>query len=356
MIAALQAGWHWWAGEIAALLPTGVRNALTSGVSIVAIDLEADAVVLRHFADGAVTEMARLPREDFDAAHLRAALSSRLSGPRLLRDAFALRLPDTAALRRNLSLPLAARSNIASLLDIELERQSPLDRSEIYHDYRILKVDRGAGRFDIVWRIVRRTSVAPALDICRKAGIDLAIVAFIGDETPPDGGNFPVDSRATLLLRARQWLARGLLLLILVLIVAITAGAYARNQSAIDAFTAHAEQTRLAARSAMHLQHDIDAARTRAAHLLRERQGLTVTHILAETTRLLPNGSWLTDFAYRDDEVRIKGTSNSASSLIAIFDASPLFAAAEFRAPLTQGQGAEQEQFDLAFKLRKGAR
>ena len=355
-LTAAQTGWQRWRGEIAALIPVGLRNALTSGGAVVAIDLEDDAVILRRFADGEVAEIAHLPSAAFDAAHLRAALSPYLVRPWFLRDSFALRLPDATALQRNLSLPLAARRNIASLLDIELERQSPVDRDEIYHDYRILGTDRAAGRIDIVWRMVRRRSVAPALEICRQAGVDLAVIAFTGDEAPSDGGNFPVAPRAALLLRLRHWLVRGLLLLILALLIAITAGAYARNQQALDDFSARVDQARIAARASLRLQHELDAARQRTALLLREKQGLTVTRLLAETTRLLPSGSWITGFSYQDGEVRLQGFSNAASSLIALFDASPLFASAEFRAPLTQGQSPGQEQFDLALKIRKGAR
>jgi general secretion pathway protein L len=353
---AAQTGWQRWRAEIAALIPAGLRDRLTSGGAVVAIDLEDNAVILRRFADGDVTEIARLPSAAFDAAHLRAALSPYLARPWFLRDSFALRLPDASALKRNLSLPLAARRNIASLLDIELERQSPVDQGEIYHDYRIARTDRPAGRIDIVWRMVRRKSVTPALEICRQAGIDLAVIAFTGDAAPSNGGNFPVEPRAALLLRLRHWLVRGLLLLILALLIAVAAGVYTRNQQALDDFSLRVDQARIAARASLQLQHEIDAARQRTALLLREKQGLSVTRLLAETTRLLPAGSWITGFSYQDGEVRLQGYSNAASSLIALFDASPLFTSAEFRAPLVQGQSPGQEQFDLALKIRKGAR
>jgi len=355
-LSALDTGWRRWTGELAARTPPGLRGWLTSGVAIIAIDLEDGAVVLRRFADGEESHIARLSPERFDAANLHAALAPYLSRPRYLRESFALRLPDAAALRRNLALPLAARRDIASLLDIELERQSPLDRGEIYHDYRILGTDRQTGRLDVAWRIVRRKSVDPALAICKQAGVDLAVVAFISDETPPDGGNFPVDAGASRLLRLRRWMMRGLLLLILALVIAVTAGIYSRNDAAAVAFRDRVEAARIAALPSMRLAHDIAAIRQRAALLLQERQRLTVTRLLAETTRLLPDGAWLTDFSYRDGEVRVQGYSNAAPSLIALFDASPLFTGAEFRAPLTQAQNGGQEQFDLAVKLRKSAR
>ncbi len=137
---------------------------------------------------------------------------------------------------------------------------------------------------------------------------------------------------------------------------AILAGAYARDQDATAAFAQTVEAARIAARPSLVLEHDIAVVRARAARLLAEKRKPSVSRILAETTRLLPNGSWLTDFGYRGGEVHIKGYSNAASSLLARIDGSPLFSGAELRAPLTQAQMPGQEQFDLAFRLRGGAR
>ncbi len=354
--AVLRAGWQWWRGEMAALVPESLRRRLAAGPAIVAIDLEGDWVVLRRFADGGGEEIGRLPRAGFNAKTLRAALESRLSTWRPLRDAFALRLPAAPVLKRTLSLPFAARGNIGSLLDIELERQSPVDRSEIYHDYRIVRTDRQAGRIDVVWRIVRRRNVDPVLAVCREAGIGLAVIAFTGDETPPEGGNFPVDARASLFLRLRRRLVPALAVLVVVLSLATVWGAYGRNQEALDDLALRVEGARAEAQTSARLEHAIATARKRSALLLREKRGASVTQMLAETTRLLPDGTWLTGFAYRNGEVRIQGVSNAAPSLIALFDKSPLFTAAEFRAPLTQAQNQAQERFDLAFKLRKGGR
>jgi general secretion pathway protein L len=353
--AALQAGWHRLREALAALVPAAVRERLTRGGAVVAIDLDGETVRITRFADGAAFPVATLARAGFNAGTLRAALGSYLAKPRLLRDSFALRLPDGVALKRNLSLPLAARHAIGSLLDLELDRQSPIDSSQIYHDYRILRVDRQAGRLDLAWRIVRRRTVDPAIEVCREAGIDLAVIAFVSDETPPDGGTFPVDSRAARLLGARRWILRGLILLILVLLLAVTAGAYARNQQALDDLATRVDQARVEARASLQLEHEIAALRARSQRLAEEKRQPSVTRMLAQTTRLLPTGTWLTGFAYSRGEVRLQGYSSAAPSLIGLFDASPLFTAAEFRAPLVQAQGPGLEQFDLALKVRGSA-
>ncbi len=346
-----QAGWRWWRDEILALLPDGLRRALAPTDTVIAIDLQSDTVNVRRFADGAVSEIAQLPRVDFDAANLRGVLAPYLAKPWFLRDGFALRLPDAMALWRTLALPLAARRNIAGVLDLELERQSPLDRDAVYHDHRIVRIDWQAGLVEVVWRIARRKPVDAALEICRQAGVAPAVVAFVGDAAPPDGGTFPIAAREAALLRLRRWLTPGLAILVAILLVAVLAGAYARNQQAADLLARRVDQARSAAQITLHLQRAIAGAGRRAEFLVRRKQGPMVAGVLAETTRVLPQGSWLTELECRDGEVRIKGLSGSAASLIALFDASPLFGDAQFRAPLMQAQGG-LDQFDLSFRLR----
>lgn len=355
-LASLRAAWFWWRNELRALLPDSWRAFFASGVSIVAIDVEDQVVALTRLSAGRVARIANMPRAEIDPQTLRAALSSTLARPWYLRDIFALRLPESVALRRDLSLPIGARRNIATLLDMELERQSPLDRAEVYHAYRVVSVDRASQRIEVEWYILKKANVEPALAVCRGAGIDLSIISVVGDDLPPDGGNLPVSPRAVLLLKFRRRLVAGLLALAVLLVAGVTVGAYLRNQEAVDAFAVGVDAERVAAQTSLALQHRIETAVQREARLSDERRQHSVTQLLAETTRLLPEGSWLTEFGYRDNEVHIHGYSNAASSLIARFDASPLFSAAEFRAPLVQAQAPGQEEFDIAFKVREGAR
>ncbi len=356
LLAALRNTVGWCGEQIALALPPGLHNVLESGLSVVAIDFEENDVVLRRFAHGESAEIRRLPRAQFDARALSAALAPVQAGARLLGDSFALRLPASFALTRRLSLPLGARRNIGNLLDFELDRQSPLDKSEVYHDYRVLNVDRAADRMDVEWRIVRRSSVLPAAEICRKAGVDLAVIAFVGDSEPSDGGNLPVDQAAARSLRLKRHLVSGLLAAILVLSLIVTGGFYWRNEQAAADLFAQVDRARLAARESLQLEHDIAAMQRHARQLREEKLRPTASRVIAEVTRILPDGTWVTEFSFRNGEVQVHGYSNAASSLIGLFDASPLFAGAEFRAPLTQATSPGLQQFDLAAKIRDGAR
>lgn len=350
----LLAGWRWWLGEILAMVPENFHKALASGDCVIAMDVDDREVVIRRFDDDGAREIARMPRAQFDAAALRRAVEPYLAEPWMLRDFFVLRVPDALALNRTLRLPGKGR-NLDDILRHELDRQSPIDRSQVYYDFRVLKRDRQANQIEVFLRIARRDAIDAACAVCRAAGIELAAIGFMADETPADGGIFPVDPNASLWLRVRRRLVPGLAVLVAVLAIGALTGAYLRNQAAADALADRVEQVRGQAQIIEHLHRGIDGALGRSAFLARQKQNLMLVRLLSEVTRVLPNGSWIFDFECRDGEIRISGFSDSASSLIALFDASPLFGDAQFRAPLMQGSNAGQERFDMSFKIRKGA-
>ncbi|HXL98285.1 MAG TPA: PilN domain-containing protein [Rhizomicrobium sp.] len=347
-----QAGWRWWTAELAAMMPEHWRKALASNDPVIAIDVGDGDVVVRRFAADGAREIAHIPRAQFDAATLRRAVEPFLAQNWMLRDFFVLRIPDALALGRTLSLPGKGR-NLDHILRHELDRQSPIDRDHVYYDFRVLQ--RQTNQVDVFMRITRRDAVDSALAVCRAAGVELAAIAFAGDTQPADGGIFPVDPRASLLMRIRRRLVPGLAALVTVLAIGALVGGYLRNQAAADDLADRVDQARGRAQVIERLHHGIEGALNRSAFLARQKQNLMLVRVLSEVTRVLPNGSWIFDFEYRGGEVRISGFSDSASSLIALFDASPLFTDAQFRAPLMQGSTAGQERFDMSFKIRKGA-
>ncbi|HEY1707119.1 MAG TPA: PilN domain-containing protein [Rhizomicrobium sp.] len=352
--ALVHAGWQWWREQILAEVPDGIRSVLIPDDPVIAIELRDDAVVIRRIDGGRSSEIAELPRTPLDAAALHDTLAPFLARPWFLRESFALHFPETFALWKTVSLPLAARRNVHDVLDLEIDRQSPLGRDEVYFDYTVIRTDWQTALIEVRWRIARRKAVDETVEICRKAGISLAGIGFAGDEAPADGTTFPIEPRASALLRLRRWLTPGLAMLVVLLAIAVTADAYSRNRQAADMLASTVEQTRVQARGSAQLQRRIADARQQAIFLVRQKQNVMITRLLAEVTRILPKGSWLTELQYRDGEVRVVGLSNSAASLIAAFDASPLFSDAQFRAPLVQSQDGA-DQFDLSFKLRQRA-
>ena len=349
----LGSAWRWWTGELATCVPTGLRRLFADNNPVVAIDLGEGEVMLRRFADGGETTLARIPRSGFNAETLKQALASQLSGPKLLRDVFALRIPDDMALERHLQIPASAQRKLAAVLGYEIERQSPVDEKDVYYDYHAQR--SGAKELDVTLRIVRRAPVDEAVAMCRAAGIELAAVAFTSDAAPAEGGTFPIDAPAKRLMTMRRRLVPALLALIALLLIGVLAGYYLRNEAAAEELSGRVAIAQSQSSGIVALRREIEGTRARATLLAQRKHGEMLIGLIAEVTRVLPSQSWLTELQVRDGEVRVQGYSNAAASLISLFDASPLFTDAQFRAPLMQGSAPGQERFDLSFKL-KGAR
>jgi len=267
---------------------------------------------------------------------------------RLLREPFVLRIASENVLERSLQLPPAARGSLAAILGLELERQSPIAPENVYYDYFC---GQNANRLDVTMRIVRRETVDRPLATCRAAGLEIARVVFAGAAS--EGGNLPADARAAALLALRRRLVPALAALTVAFALGLVTAVYIRGEAINQQLRTEVAAARREARTVLELHRAIDAAGQRSVFLARMKQRPMMLALIAETTRLVPEGSWLSELQVRDNEVRITGYSRSASSLIGLIDRSPMFTNAQFRSPLLQS--GEVERFEISFELRKGA-
>ena len=72
--------------------------------------------------------------------------------------------------------------------------------------------------------------------------------------------------------------------------------------------------------------------------------------ILRELTGLIPDSAYLSEYSFRERTVEITGLAPSASQLLPVLEASPLFAGVEFSAPIV-AQGAGLERFRIRLRL-----
>ena len=85
------------------------------------------------------------------------------------------------------------------------------------------------------------------------------------------------------------------------------------------------------------------------ANLKRDR--LKITGLIDTMTQLLPDDTWLYQMRIRDDKLEMAGFAPNSSALIGIFEASPAFTEARFRAPVTQDRRLEMDRFSIQVRL-----
>jgi len=77
--------------------------------------------------------------------------------------------------------------------------------------------------------------------------------------------------------------------------------------------------------------------------------------LLAQLTKLLPDGTWLQQLQINEDTVEIYGSSNRAADLVPPLENSPYFTQVEFTSPITR-DNQNKEIFGIRMRLKQAAR
>jgi general secretion pathway protein L len=262
-----------------------------------------------------------------------------------------LRIPGEDVLRPSLKLPNARASALDGALRYELENLTPLDPGELYFDYAMTGRDRASNSVELALRIIRKDIVDEAAALCRSAGLSVAAIGFDGDARETKRGTFPLDRGAYL---RRLWRRHGnaaLAGLAAVFIALLLLAAYARGSAEIDALNDQVADEGQQAARVERIAHEISTTRREFATLAREKHDPLVVAVIAELTRILPDGTWLTEIEIDGNKVRIQGNSSSASDLIGRFDSSGSFANAQFDSPVVQDSALHADHFSMAFDV-----
>lgn len=344
-----------WKSELVRFAREVLANPLARGSEFVVLQFAAEQVRAKLLSGERARELgATSGNAESAPAEISSLLAASDSVPRGTTD-IVLELPDEEVLRRRFELPAASRSTLARAVPFELERLSPIEADRLYHDHLILDAGKSKRNAVLELRIVKRSTVDSAAAIARAAGLRVGAVRFAGDPREASWRSFPVDRAAWLRLKWRQWNVLGLALVAIVLAFAVVFAAYWRGAAAADALAAEVDMASNRAAVIHHLRHEISDVRAQIEFPLAQKRGPLLLTVLQEVTRVLPDGTWLTEFQLDGGKVHIQGFSKSASDVVADIDRSPMFANAQFMAPLQSAQNGT-ERFDLSFDVKGGHR
>jgi len=336
----------WWRQQLLELLPGGLARAIARRSDATILDLDRESVKLSVRRDGAIALMRQAKADEHGFRELSQALSTVEDLP----PSIILRLPPASVLHKSVSLPLAAKRNLKTVLGFEMDRETPFAREEVYWDFAVSREDKSAGRLHVDLFIVPRAAADPVVDNVRAAGIAI------------DGIEIGEGARGGALIRlapARrwQWLTADRPLL------ALTAGTAAlfllailtpfiRQEIALSATDSAIEALSRQAETAGNLRQAIDQSSGTAGVIGRERARTgNLLGTLAAVTKLLPDDSHLTALTLRDGHVTITGVSSSAAHLIDLFAKSTAFRDPTFESPVVQSDKGHLETFTISATL-----
>jgi general secretion pathway protein L len=339
------AAWNWWLGELAALVPAGMRRRLGGlrGRHVLLIDGSGGELV---YETGARRERLR---------RIETAVARRPDGRRERRGPqTVLRLPAEQGLRATLTLPIAAAANLRQVVGFEIERQTPFKPSDIYFTHRIVARNPKLKSLSVELSVAPRGIVEAALQLARAHGLDVTSVelAASGSALVPSPNLLPDGQRSAVSRPYRI----GLALLAgstLALAIAVAAIPLLRSEAAADELAQRVAEAKHRAEASLKLQKDIQETTDAGQYLVaRKRQTTSVSELLNTLTQLLPDDTWLSELQITAGDVQLSGYAASATALLKRLDENAGFSNAAFRSSVTQDSKLRREQFDIAAKIK----
>lgn len=325
----------WWATQMRSWLPAGGADARDL---LVAEPLPSGRLRLLRRRRGATTE---LGIHGSDPAGLAAVLR---------RSPVLLRLPPGVVLERDVSLPLAAERDLATVLDLEMDRLTPFRADAVHWTWTVLRRDPERGLVSVRLHLVPRGRTAEALATLSGAGAAATTI-----EAPGAGGTcrIPAGPGAT---RAGPWRRRAVPALTAacaVLAAAAAAVPFVAQWRRMDRVDDRIAALRPAVAEAEALRRRLSTGSTEGDAVSAERARLgEPLRVLAALTDAMPDDTFLSELTLRGGQVTVSGQSAAAARLVAVLAADPAFRNPGFSAPLTRaeprpGATARRDLFSL---------
>lgn len=340
-----------WRQELVRWVRELLSSPLMRGGEAVLLDFAAGEVRIGVVGGAKIESIGRtLGAGETAAREISSLLAGSEQVPRGTTDVM-IQLSGEEVLRRRFELPAARRSTLARAVPFELERLSPIEADRLYYDFSVLPSPKKK-QAELEIRIVKRSSVDAAIALAREAGLRVGVIRFAGDAREADWRSFPVDRTAWLKLKWRQWNILALAAAAMVLAVAAVFAAYLRGASMADELSSELDTASTRAAVVHRLAHQISDVQAQIEFPLAEKKAPFLLRIVQEVTRILPEGTWLTELELDGGKVHIQGFSKSASDVVGDIDRSPLFANAQFMSSLQSAQNGN-ERFDLSFDVKQ---
>jgi general secretion pathway protein L len=338
----IRAFFSWWFGQLAELLPQGLRRTVLTAVDAMVIKpigplgrgIEAVAIGLRR--NGRETPLGRFGLGATDLAEL----------PRKTGRTAVLRLSEQDVLGKTVTLPVAAERELEQVLGFEMDRETPFKAEEIYWNHRIDGVDRQNGRLSVRLVLLPKANLAPLLTALGQFGIRPRR-AEIGDG-PDTGACLPLDGDGGRTHRASHRLIWSAAVSCAILGIAAVVTPFVRQERALASLDQQIAVGRTAAAEADGVRQEIDRLTGSADFVESERDkaGRPLA-VLAAATRVLPDDTYLTEMELQKRKVTLTGRSAAAARLIGPLAADGSFRNPGFAAPVTRVEALHTELFTI---------
>jgi general secretion pathway protein L len=317
----------WWIARLTELLP----NAAAEAPDGIVVDITNEQAV-----SASVRRRGRLEPVNLGAA-------ARLAGRRPI----ILRPPPGAELVKHHIVPTAPRRQLDQLLRYELARITPFPADDLFWRWDGHTKFGDKARTDVVLTMVPKQALAPAITALESVGLKARFVEVGPADHPQLLPILDSEERST-----GPVLFKGLVWACAVLAIVAVAVPMVRQSLALRATDDAIAELQPTISQVEALRRGLSAEGAGKALLAKEMQRTgDILQVLAMVTRILPDDSFLTDFALRERQMTISGRSASAPRLITLLSSDPTIRNTSFAAPVTRIEGATADIFSIKAEL-----
>jgi general secretion pathway protein L len=342
-------GLRWWKDELADMLPFAHARAGNGRPDILLLEIGDSRIKALRCVGGECQELASVESatEGAAAEHAFADLAGVIDAD---ITPVVVHVSPQQVLTRTVSLPLAAEENLREVLAFEMHRRTPFSADDVYFDFRLLPKRAGDQHLHVELFLVRRGLIDSALALLPQCDLQVAgMTEIAGIDAEGLLLRLTRPSRATSSGRALTrvlWAANAALLAAVVAIPLLHQGRQ------IEALREQMAAAKTEAESVATLRQQAEKLRSDRLFLIdTKRERPAIVTLLSELTATLPDTTWVQRLEVKAREVRVRGTSTAASSLIPVIEDSRLFRGAAFNAPVTRNPATGKEQFQLIFEI-----
>lgn len=338
--------WEWWTSELLASLPEHIRTTLATSRQQTYLQLSGSEVVAFH---GSIERMQEIGRAELGED------SRAIDIPADTRNVVLL-LPSGRMLRKSITLPAATEENLREVLAFEMDQQTRFTVDQVYYDFIITErspADRTIG-VDLI--VAPRKQLEELLASLATQDLSPDVVSARRDANSMyDVNLLPTTGRRSR-PAVQDRLNLGLAAACALLLLAAATIPILQKRSAIAELEPQVAAAMEAAKEGSQLRQNIETMVNGSRVLAdKKKSAPMVMRLLDEMTRIVPDGTWVSQLDIKGIEVQVQGQSPAAASLIGLLEDSESFSNPQFRSPVTQIPRSDLERFHLSAEWSGGA-
>lgn len=339
--------WIWWIGELSHLLHW-MRNAWQSTPRRVLLIGDANWTIIDDLTPGHKKIASTLVEDvEKDSEFFTNLFKNHRRSPVIIR------LQSNLGLRCTIDLPIAAKHNLHQLLRYELDRLTPFDVNDVVTTWRVKATDQATQQINVEIVTVPKSTVDKALSIVEQHGLSVERVEFEGIEEYELIDLVNNRSTAPTMLNGR----RHLFLWVSLALIAIMLLTTLKQKRTIERVDSEIALIKVDAEVSLDERRRYEQSVKTADFVANSKANhLTMTEILAELTRLIPDQAYLLQLTVQDDTIQLYGIAEKASDLISILERSSMFTAPQFESPVTLDAAAGRERFHVSIQTEQGSK